>query len=206
MSRPHFFLRSLEPLRTAGKLGPVLFQLPPYLRLDLPRLAAFLELLPPGLRATIEFRHDSWFTDDVYELLRAHGVALCVAETEKLVVPEVVTADFVYERLRKPDYSAAELAAIGARAAPAARRRTRRLPRLQARGDAGGSARGRIAATRRLSGRGAPSGRACRPVVQRRVVGPAAVTGEGDPGDRAGGKDHGAGDHERDRRPLRKAP
>ncbi len=111
-----FFLQSLEPLRAAGRLGPVLFQLPPYLRLDLPRLAAFLELLPPGLRATIEFRHDSWFTDEVYELLRAHGVALCVAETERLVVPEVVTADFVYERLRKPAYSADELAAIGARA------------------------------------------------------------------------------------------
>jgi len=111
-----FFLSSLEPLRAAGKLGPVLFQLPPYLRLDVPRLAAFLELLPPGLRATVEFRHDSWFTDEVYGVLRAHDVALCVAESEKLVVPEIATADFVYERLRKDSYSADELAAVGARA------------------------------------------------------------------------------------------
>ena len=110
-----YFLTALEPLREAGKLGPVLFQLPPYLHLDLARLAAFLELLPDWLRATIEFRHDSWFTDEVFDLLRGHGVALCVAETEKLTVPEVVTADFVYERLRKPAYSDDELAAIAAR-------------------------------------------------------------------------------------------
>ena len=110
-----FFLNALEPLRTAGKLGPVLFQLPPYLHVDVPRLSAFLELLPGWLRATVEFRHDSWLTDEVYGLLRDHGVALCVAETEKLTVPEVVTADFVYERLRKPTYSDEELAAIAAR-------------------------------------------------------------------------------------------
>jgi len=111
-----YFLNALEPLRAAGKLGPVLFQLPPHLHLDLPRLAGFLELLPDWLRATIEFRHDSWFTDDVFDLLRSRGVALCVAETEKLTAPEVVTADFVYERLRKPVYSDEELAGITARA------------------------------------------------------------------------------------------
>ena len=111
-----FFLSSLEPLRAAGKLGPVLFQLPPFLHCDVARLAAFLELLPDGLRATVEFRHDSWLTDEVYDLLRARGVALCVTESDKLVVPEVVTAGFVYERLRKPAYSADELAAIAARA------------------------------------------------------------------------------------------
>jgi len=110
-----YFLNALEPLREAGKLGPVLFQLPPYLHLDVPRLGAFLELLPDWLRATVEFRHDSWLTDEVYDLLRDHGVALCVAETEKLTVPEVVTADFVYERLRKPAYADDELAAIAAR-------------------------------------------------------------------------------------------
>ena len=79
------------------------------------RLAAFLELLPAGQRATFEFRHESWLTDEVYDLLRGHGVALCLADTEKLIVPEVVTADFVYERLRKPLYSDDELAAIAAR-------------------------------------------------------------------------------------------
>ena len=110
-----FFLKALEPLRAAGKLGPILFQLPPYLHCDPARLAAFLELLPAGQRATIEFRHESWLTDEVYDLLREHGVALCVADTEKLVVPEVVTADFVYERLRQPSYSDADLAAMAAR-------------------------------------------------------------------------------------------
>ena len=110
-----FFLSALEPLRAAGRLGPVLFQLPPYLHRDVERLETFLELLPAGLRATVEFRHQSWLTDEVFDLLRRHGVALCVAESEKLEVPEVVTAGFVYERLRKPSYSDDDLAAIAAR-------------------------------------------------------------------------------------------
>ena len=111
-----FFLKALEPLRAAGRLGPILFQLPPWLHCDVARLAAFLELLPAGQRATFEFRHESWLTDEVYDLLRGHGVALCLADTEKLVVPEVVTADFVYQRLRQPSYSDDDLAAIAARA------------------------------------------------------------------------------------------
>lgn len=117
-----FFLRSLEPLRVAGRLGPVLFQLPPNLKLDLDRLAAFLHLLPAGARVTVEFRHESWFTDQVYALLREYNVALCLADTEKLGTPEVVTADFVYRRLRRPDYDEADLRrfAAGARAQLAA--------------------------------------------------------------------------------------
>jgi uncharacterized protein YecE (DUF72 family) len=111
-----FFLGSLGPLRAAGRLGPVLFQLPPFLKLDLPRLDAYLRLLPEGGRYTFEFRHPSWFTDDVYELLRAHNAALCVAESEKLEVPDVVTADFSYYRLRKPEYSEAEIGGLAARA------------------------------------------------------------------------------------------
>jgi uncharacterized protein YecE (DUF72 family) len=103
------FLAALQPLRDAGRLGPVLFQLPPNLAIDVPRLAAFLELLPASGRFAIEFRHPSWFIDDVYGLLRAHNVALCLAQSEKLEVPEVFTADFVYYRLRKPTYSAAEI-------------------------------------------------------------------------------------------------
>jgi len=110
-----FFLKALEPLRAAGRLGPVLFQLPPYLTYDPQRLAAFLQILPAGIRAAFEFRDQSWLVDDIYELLRAHNVSLCVAESEKLEVPEVITADFVYYRLRKPDYSAAEIDAYAAR-------------------------------------------------------------------------------------------
>src|SRR5271169_6862377 len=61
------FLKSLEPLRAAGKLGPVLFQLPPFLKCDLPRLEAFLAELPRPLRAAFEFRHESWFNDAVFD-------------------------------------------------------------------------------------------------------------------------------------------
>jgi uncharacterized protein YecE (DUF72 family) len=108
-----FFLRSIEPLRAAGRLGPVLLQLPPALGVDMPRLAGFLALLPTDVRFTIEFRHVSWFTDEVYELLRAHDVALCLAESESLTVPRVLTAGFVYHRLRKPTYSPDDLARFG---------------------------------------------------------------------------------------------
>jgi len=69
-----------------GKLGPVLFQLPPYLKLDLDRLAAFLPLLPRDRRHAFEFRDPSWLTEDMYALLREHGVALCVAESERLEI------------------------------------------------------------------------------------------------------------------------
>ncbi len=111
-----FFLKSLAPLRDAGRLGPVLFQLPPNLKLDRARLAAYLATLPGDTSYAFEFRHESWFTDEVYGLLREHGVALCVAESETLEVPDVVTAGFVYYRLRKPGYGEAELAAFTARA------------------------------------------------------------------------------------------
>jgi uncharacterized protein YecE (DUF72 family) len=111
-----FFLESLAPLREAGRLGPVLFQLPPNLKLDPGRLAAYLALLPGGIRYAFEFRDPSWFTDDVYSLLENHGVALCVAESETLTTPDVVTADFVYYRLRKSDYDVADLERFAARA------------------------------------------------------------------------------------------
>ena len=106
------FLRSLETLRSARRLGPVLFQLPPYLRCDEARLGAFLAILPKDTRYSFEFRHESWFTDAVYEILRNHNAALCWAESEKLEVREVPTASFAYLRLRKPEYSAEERAAI----------------------------------------------------------------------------------------------
>jgi uncharacterized protein YecE (DUF72 family) len=92
------------------KLGPTLFQLPPFLRKDLPRLTDFLALLPPGARAAFEFRHDSWFADDVYEALRARGAALCWAEADDLQTPFVATAGWGYLRLRRTDYDDAALA------------------------------------------------------------------------------------------------
>jgi|SRR5690242_7664938 uncharacterized protein YecE (DUF72 family) len=99
------FFRAIDPLRSARRLGPVLFQLPPALKCDVGLLGEFLGTLPKDLRCAFEFRHTSWLNDDVYQLLQKHGVALCLAESEKLVIPEVVTADFVYSRLRMPEYS-----------------------------------------------------------------------------------------------------
>ncbi len=111
-----FFLGRLAPLREAGRLGPVLFQLPPYLRQDLALLRDYLALLPPDLRAAFEFRHASWLADEVYALLAKRNISLCVAESDQLVVPEVITADFVYFRLRKPEYTSDEVAATRERA------------------------------------------------------------------------------------------
>jgi uncharacterized protein YecE (DUF72 family) len=110
------FLRSIDPLRSARRLGPVLFQLPPNLKCDVKLLADFLALLPADLRFALEFRHESWLNDEVYGLLRERRVSLCVAESEKFEVPEVITADFVYYRLRKPEYTEDDLQSIQARA------------------------------------------------------------------------------------------
>ena len=100
------FLASLSPLHSAGKLGPVLFQLPPFLRCDLPRLKNFLAQLPRETRVAFEFRHESWFSGEVFDALREANAALCQAESEKLETPNVQTADFTYFRLRKQSYSA----------------------------------------------------------------------------------------------------
>jgi len=116
------FLASLEPLRRAGMLGPVLFQLPPNFKCDLARLDEFLEKLPRQTRAAMEFRHASWFTDDVYERLGRANVALCLAESDKLETPDVATADFSYFRFRKEKYSAAARRALSKRIADAALR------------------------------------------------------------------------------------
>jgi uncharacterized protein YecE (DUF72 family) len=103
-----FFLAAIEAL--GDKLGPSLFQLPPFLRKDLPRLTDFLAQIPAGARAAFEFRHASWFSDDVYEALRAHGAALCLADAEDLSTPVVATAGWGYLRLRRTDYDDAALA------------------------------------------------------------------------------------------------
>jgi uncharacterized protein YecE (DUF72 family) len=98
------FLDSIEPLRKARKLGPVLFQLPPNFKCDAGRLREFVKLLPNGLRAAFEFRHESWFNEEVYTVLRSVGVALCAAETEKIESPEIQTAPFYYLRMRNPPF------------------------------------------------------------------------------------------------------
>jgi uncharacterized protein YecE (DUF72 family) len=109
------FLGTIEPLAAAGKLGPVLFQLPPNLKADREVLEAFLKTLPRRLQAAFEFRHASWFSEETYDALKQHSAALCVAETETLSTPEVVTADFVYYRFRKPNYPPEERNAMVAR-------------------------------------------------------------------------------------------
>jgi uncharacterized protein YecE (DUF72 family) len=110
------FLKMIDPLRTARRLGPILFQLPPALKCDIALLTDYLALLPPDLRYAFEFRHASWLVAPVYDELRRRNMSLCVAESEKLEVPEVITADFVYYRLRKPEYTAEDVAGIRARA------------------------------------------------------------------------------------------
>jgi len=99
------FLSTIEPLAGAEKVGPVLFQLPPNLKADAKLLAEFLSELPRGVHAAFEFRHPSWFADEIFDLLKTNNRALCVAETEERVTPDVVTADFCYYRYRKPTYT-----------------------------------------------------------------------------------------------------
>jgi uncharacterized protein YecE (DUF72 family) len=77
-------------------------------------LADFLATLPRDMRCAFEFRHASWLADTVYGLLEKHGVALCLAESEKLVIPKVITSSFVYSRLRMPEYSEEDRAEIAA--------------------------------------------------------------------------------------------
>ena len=92
------------------RLGPVLFQLPPNFKKDTARLSEFLALLPKRSRAAFEFRHETWFDDETFDLLKKHKVALCIAETDdELKVPFVATADWGYLRLRRENYSDTEL-------------------------------------------------------------------------------------------------
>lgn len=104
------FFRRAQTL--GGKLGAVLFQLPPFLKKDLPRLRDFLALLPAGRPAAFEFRNDSWQDDEVRETLRARGAMLCYTDTEQGESPPLVaTAQHSYLRLRRTHYDDAELAA-----------------------------------------------------------------------------------------------
>ena len=97
-----YFFRIATTL--GDRLGPALFQLPPNLKKDLPRLVDFLGQLPRGSRSAFEFRHESWFDDEVFEALRSAGVALCIAEDEELATPLQATARWGYLRLRRQDY------------------------------------------------------------------------------------------------------
>jgi len=115
------FFTSLEPLLKARKLGPVLFQLPPNFKCDLERLEGLLKLLPRWASAAIEFRHESWFVEEVYHRMRRRNVALCLAESDEFETPEVATADFSYFRLRKEKYSAPARKKIAQRVAKAAK-------------------------------------------------------------------------------------
>ncbi len=99
------FLTALQPVRSAGMLGCLLFQLPPNFKADVPRLEAFLDLpqMAEVERVAFEFRHESWFRDETWAALQAHGAAVCIAESEDLQTPEVQTAaDFACYRLRMP--------------------------------------------------------------------------------------------------------
>jgi uncharacterized protein YecE (DUF72 family) len=94
-----------DTARTLGdKLGPLLFQLPPNFKKATDRLGTLLRALPADLRIALEFRHESWFDDEVYDLLRTRNAALCVADTEEGSTPAVTTADFGYLRLRAVEY------------------------------------------------------------------------------------------------------
>ncbi|HWL88059.1 MAG TPA: DUF72 domain-containing protein, partial [Polyangiaceae bacterium] len=113
-------------LKSMGnKLGPVDFQLAPNFKKDMPRLRDFLAAIPPGAKAAMEFRHLSWFDDEVYAMLKEHGVALVIAESDELEAagavkddlsaPLVATTNWGYLRLRRSDYGDAELRAWGER-------------------------------------------------------------------------------------------
>ena len=105
-------LECAEPLKLlfdaiaalADKQGPILFQLPPNMKKDVPRLQAFLAAMPRRYRVAFEYRHESWLGDDTYEALRAAGAALCIADSEKLSTPLIATANWGYLRLRREDY------------------------------------------------------------------------------------------------------
>jgi uncharacterized protein YecE (DUF72 family) len=102
-----YFLDTARTLE--GKLGMLLFQLPPFFRKDVAVLDAFLADLPPDVRAAFEFRHASWLADEVFERLRARNLTLCIADSEKMSTPLEITADHGYFRLRDEGYTPRDL-------------------------------------------------------------------------------------------------
>ncbi len=123
------FVGALEPVRQAGKLGLLFFQLPPNFKADAELLSAFLfteALKRPGAPpVAFEFRHESWFNEPIYTVLREHNAALCIAESDDLLTPEVHTAaeHTCYRLRRNSGYSAVELDAFAKRFAAIAQER-----------------------------------------------------------------------------------
>jgi uncharacterized protein YecE (DUF72 family) len=101
-SAVEFLLKNTASL--AHRLGPILFQLPPNLKKDVPRLQAFVDTLPADRRYTIEFRHETWFDDETYDVLRARDIAMCIIEQPDFASPVVATATWGYLRLHRFDY------------------------------------------------------------------------------------------------------
>jgi uncharacterized protein YecE (DUF72 family) len=102
-SMVQFLLKNTATL--GEKMGPILFQLPPNLKKDVTRLQNFLSYLPENRRYTFEFRHESWFDEDVFSVLRDRDIAMCISESGELTCPVVCTATWGYLRLHKLDYS-----------------------------------------------------------------------------------------------------
>jgi uncharacterized protein YecE (DUF72 family) len=90
------------------RLGPVLFQLPPSFQKEVDVLSSFLRELP-SIRAAFEFRHDSWFDEEIFDLLRSRNIALCIADTDTIATPRKITADYGYLRLRREDYAKTDI-------------------------------------------------------------------------------------------------
>jgi uncharacterized protein YecE (DUF72 family) len=111
------FFKAIDSLRVQKRLGPILFQLPPNLACDPDLLERFLDAAPDDLRLAFEFRNKTWFADPVYRILSNRRAALCLAESEKLETPPIITSDFVYFRLRKPEYTNEERREIAQKAA-----------------------------------------------------------------------------------------
>jgi uncharacterized protein YecE (DUF72 family) len=107
-SAVEFLLKNTSAL--AGRLGPILFQLPPNLKKDVDRLRAFIDTLPADRRYTIEFRHESWFDDDVFTALRDRDIPMCIVEQPDFASPVVSTATWGYVRLHRFDYDDAMMA------------------------------------------------------------------------------------------------
>jgi len=98
-----YFLRAASGLKE--RLGGLLFQLPPFFKCDNERLSSFLAVLPREIPAAFEFRHDSWFTDETYQVLEGSAAALCINDADEKTTPIRVTSRFTYLRLRKSGYT-----------------------------------------------------------------------------------------------------
>ncbi|MBV8706088.1 MAG: DUF72 domain-containing protein [Acidobacteriaceae bacterium] len=105
-------LQSLQPLQTKKRLGPVLLQLTSHAKADPSQLRRFLKLLPKGMQVAFEFHNATWLDESVYQVLRDANAALCLTESEDLETPWVLTSDFVYLRLRKPEYLQSKLISV----------------------------------------------------------------------------------------------